>query len=78
MSADKNTPAEGQSCDGSIEYDRETQVRRFVEGHSDVLCDLAGEGREYDDLEKVAEKYRELADTALFVAEVIETLGTEE
>ena len=78
MEASDTSPGRGKSRDGSIEYDRETQVRRFVEGHSDVLCDLAGEGREYDDLEKVAEKYRELADTALFVAEVIETLGTEE
>jgi hypothetical protein len=77
MDASDNSIPTGESANGSIEYDPQYQVRRFIDAQGDYLCDLAGDAREFRDLQEVAEKYRQLSREAAFIADVIERLGME-
>lgn len=78
MTASDNRPRSGDSADGCTDYDREYQLHNFLESQTDLICDLAGETREYSDFETLADKYRQLASEAEFVADVIQTFGVEE
>lgn len=85
--ASNNTSREGNSSDGSTEYDREARLWRFVDDHADMLADIAQQARRddtghrlmhADDLEEAAELWRELAREAEFYADVIDELRPEE
>jgi len=85
--ASNNTSREGNSSDGSTEYDREERLWRFVEDHADLLSDLAHkaerveDGRRLshaEDLEEAAEMWRELSREAAFYADMIDELRPEE
>lgn len=77
MNASDNSTPTGESANGSIEYDPQVQVRQFIDAQGDYLCDLAGDAREFSNLREVAEKYRQLSREAAFIADVIDTVGTE-
>jgi hypothetical protein len=76
--ASKNTSREGNSSDGSIEYDTEEQLRFLLEGQSDLLYDLAQPPSDDDDLEEIVAKYRKLSREAAFLAELVDELRPKE
>lgn len=78
MTASDDTPRVGESADGSIDYDRERQLRDLLKGQADLVHDRAHRARREDDLAEAAELYREIARDSAFIAELIETVAQRE